>query len=149
MEMRYMKTGNAIILVSALVLIVLVGIVAAEDFMMPQELQEKQTVIANNSSDNGTNVEDVKRHVPPRGVMQKAIILIWDPFGDAPIDNGGFKLYNGALWYQYPDGSWIQVAFLNGNNQVRHIQVWNQNIVNNIKNNYQTTENVTVTIVED
>jgi hypothetical protein len=144
-----MKTGNAIILMTAVILLVFVGIVAAEDFMMPQELQEKQTVIANNSTDNGTHSEDVKRHVPPRGVMQKAILLIWDPFGHAPIDNAGFKIYNGALWYQYPDGSWIQVAFLNNNKQVTHIQVWNQNIVKDITNNYQTTENVTITMVEE
>ncbi len=142
-----MRTGNALILVTAMVLIVFIGIVVAEDFMMPQELEEKQTV--SNNSSNGTNHSvDVKRHVPPRGVMQKVLLVVWDPFGHAPIE-GGFKVYNGALWYPYPDGTWIQVAFINNNKQVTHIQVWNQNIVNEIKNNYQTADNVTVTLVEE
>jgi hypothetical protein len=76
------------------------------------------------------------------------LLVVWDPFGHAPIE-GGFKVYNGALWYPYPDGTWIQVAFINDNKQVTHIQVWNQNIVNEIKNNYQTADNVTVTLVEE
>ncbi len=144
-----MKTGNAIILVVGMVLLVFVGLVAAEDLMLPQELEEKETVVANNSSDNVTHNAGVKRHVPPRGIMQKAVLIFWDPFGHAPIDNWGFKVYNGALWYHYPDGTWIQVAFINENKQVTHIQVWNQNIVNIIKKNYQTTDNLTVTLVEE
>ena len=143
-----MKTGNAIILVAAMVLIVFVGLVAAEDLMMPQELEEKEAVIADNSTDNGTHSVGVKRHVPPRGFMQNTVLIFWDPFGHAPIDNCGFKVYNGALWYHYPDNTWIQVAFINENKQVTHIQVWNQTIVNIIENNYETTDNVTVTIVE-
>ncbi|MBQ6220670.1 MAG: carboxypeptidase regulatory-like domain-containing protein [Methanosphaera sp.] len=141
-----MRTGNAVIIVVAMVLLVFVGIVVAEDVMMPQELEEKPTV--SNSSNNTNDSVDVKRHIPPRGVMQKAILVFWDPFGNAPIENG-FKVYNGALWYPYIDGSWIQVAFINNNNQVTQIQVWNETIVNNIKDNYQTADNVTVTMVEE
>lgn len=143
-----MKTGNAIILVAALVLVVLVGIVAAEDFMMPQETEIEETISINNSTDNATPPEHVKKHVPPKGVMQKVILIFWDPFGHAPIDPNGLKIYNGAIWYQYPGNTWIQVAFINQNKQVNHIQTWDQNIVNVIKNNYPTTENVTITMVE-
>ena len=143
-----MKTGNAIILTAALVLIVLVGLVAAEDFMMPQEVEVKESINLTNSSNNTTHATNVKRHVAPRGVMQKVVLLVWDPFGHAPIDNWGFKVYNGALWYQYPDTTWIQVAFINENKQIYNIQVWDQNIANTIQKNYQTTDNVTITMVE-
>jgi len=143
-----MKTGNAIILTVALVLIVLVGLVAAEDFMMPQEVEVKESINLTNSSNNTTHAANVKRHVAPRGVMQKVVLLVWDPFGHAPIDNWGFKVYNGALWYQYPDTTWIQVAFINENKQIYNIQVWDQNIANTIQKNYQTTDNVTITMVE-
>ncbi len=143
-----MKTGNAIILVAALSLVVLVGLVAAEDFMMPQEVEVEETVTLNNTTSNNTHAEHVKRHVPAKGVMQKFVLVFWDPFGHVPVDQWGFKVYNGALWYQYPDNTWIQVAFINENKQVNHIQVWDQNIVNLIQNNYQTTDNVTVTMVE-
>lgn len=143
-----MKTGNAIIIAAALALVVLVGIVAAEDFMMPQEIEVKESVNLTNSTNNTTHAENVKRHVPPRGVMQKAVLIFWDPFGRAPVDQWGFKVYNGALWYQYPDTTWIQVAFINENKQVNHIQVWDPNIANIIQNNYQTTDNMTVNIVE-
>lgn len=142
-----MRTGNAVILVAAMVLIVFVGIVVAEDFMIPQELEENQTV-SNNSSNNTNHSVGVKRHIPPRGAMQKVLLVVWDPFGHAPVE-GGFKFYNGALWYPYPDGTWIQVAFINNDKQVTHIQVWDEKIVNDIKNNYQTADNVTVTMVEE
>ena len=146
---NFMKTGNAIILTAALVLVVFVGIVVAEDFMMPQELEEKETVISLNGSDNATDAVNVKRHVPPRGVIQNFVLIFWDPFGHAPVDNFGLKEYNGALWYQYPDTTWIQVAFINENKQVTHIQTWNENIVNVIQDNYQTVDNMTVAIVEE
>lgn len=144
-----MKTGNAIILMTGIVLLVFVGLVAAEDFMMPQELEEKQTVIANNSSDNAPQSVNVKRHVPPRGFMQNIVVVFWDPFGNAPVDNLGFKNYNNALWYQYHDHTWIQVANINNVNQITNIQVWDQNILNDIKNNYQTADNVTISILEE
>ena len=68
------QTGNAIIIAAALALVVLVGIVAAEDFMMPQEIEVKESVNLTNSTNNTTHAENVKRHVPPRGVMQKAVL---------------------------------------------------------------------------
>lgn len=143
-----MKTGNAIILMATVALLLLVSIVAAEDFIMPQELELEETINLDNSSDNVTHAENVKRHVSPRGVMQKVILIFWNPFGRAPIDNWGFKVYNNALWYHYPDTTWIQVAFINENKQITHIQVWDQNIANTIQNNYQTVDNVTIAMVE-
>ena len=144
-----MKTGNAIILMTVVVLVVFVGLVAAEDFMMPQEIEENQTVIANNSTDNANSTVDVKRHIPPRGVMQKMILFVWDPFGHAPVDSAGFKIFNNALWYRCPDGTWIQVALIGPNHQITNIFAWDQKIVQNIKNIYQTTNNVTINIIEE
>ena len=144
-----MRTSSAVILMGGLILLVLIGVVVAEDFIMPQDFEEEVSVLSTNNSTNNTTTGtvSVKKHVPPRGIMQKFIVIFWNPWANAPTYNG-FVIYNNHIYNRLTNNMWTSVASVDKNNQIVNITAPNQSIVDKLNESFNITDNATITITE-
>lgn len=144
-----MRTSSAVILMGGLILLVLIGVVVAEDFIMPQDFEEEVSVLSTNNSTNNTTTAtvSVKKHVPPRGIMQRAVIIFWNPWANAPTYNG-FVIYNNHIYNRLTNNMWTSVASVDQNNQIVNITAPDQSIVDKLNESFNITDNATITITE-
>lgn len=144
-----MRTSSAVILMGGLILLVLIGVVVAEDFIMPQDFDEEVSVLSTNNSTNNTTAGtvSVKKHVPPRGIMQKFVVIFWNPWATAPTYNG-FVVYKNYIYNRLSNNMWTSVASVDKNNQIVNITASDKSIVDKLNETFNITPNATITMTE-
>lgn len=144
-----MRTSSAVILMGGLILLVLIGVVVAEDFIMPQDFDEEVSVLSTNNSTNNTTAGtvNVKKHVPPRGIMQRFVVIFWNPWATAPTYNG-FVVYKNYVYNRLTNNMWTSVASVDENNQIVNITASDQSIIDKLNESFNITPNATITMTQ-